>query len=140
MKHIARWLLWIVGVLYAYGAFVHAMNMVSLTGFDWRHAPRKWQVLDVVYLVLDVVVAVGFFAQWKVSYIAFYVAAMSQIILYTLLRAWIIDVPEVFAVTPEQESYLTTLVLFHVVTLVLVTIALWARRRANTSLTRYPRR
>jgi len=58
-----------------------------------------------------------------VSYIAFYVAAISQIVLYTLFRAWIIDVPEEFPVSAEHASYLNALVPFHLVTLVLVTMA-----------------
>jgi len=62
-------------------------------------------VLDVVYLVLDLVVAVGVFVHWKVSYVAFYLAAISQILLYTLFRAWITDVPEPFTVSAEQASY-----------------------------------
>ena len=100
------------------------MNILGLTGFDWAGAPLKWQVLDVVYLLLDIVVAVGFFARWKVSYYAFYVAAVSQVFLYTIFRSWVLDVPADFSVSPEQESYLTTLVVFHLVTIVLVTIAL----------------
>ena len=125
---VAKGILWIVGLFYAYGALVHVLNILSLTGFDWWKAPWKWQVLDIVYLGLDLVVAVGCPLQWKVGYIAFYLAAISQIVLYTLFRAWIIDVPEEFSVSPEQLSYLTTLVIFHIVTFVLVTIVLRATR------------
>ena len=127
MQIIAKGIIWRVGLCYAYGALVHVLNMLSLTGFDWMQAPWKWQVLDIMYLGLDVVVAVGFFRQWKVASIAFYLAAISQIILYTVFRAWIIDVPEEFAVSSEQVSYLTVLVVFHIVTLVLVTIVLRMR-------------
>ena len=84
---IGKVIIWIIALFYAYGAVVHVMNMLSLTGFDWLNAPMKWQVLDIVYLFLDIVVAIGFFAGWKISYVAFYLAAISQIILYTLLRA-----------------------------------------------------
>lgn len=126
IQRLAKAVLWIVALFYAYGALVHVMNMLSLTGFDWPSAPLKWRLLDIVYLLLDVVVAVGFFARWKIAYVAFYLAASSQIVLYTVFRAWIIDVPEAFAVSAEQVSYLTTLVVFHCVTLVLVTLALWA--------------
>lgn len=100
------------------------MNILSLTGFDWFNAPRKWQALDLIYLVLDVIVAVGFFVRWRIAYVAFYVAAISQMILYTWFRSWIIDVPSAYAVSPEQVSYLTTLVVFHGVTLALVTVTL----------------
>jgi hypothetical protein len=54
---------------------------------------------------------------------------MSQIILYTVLRGWTIDVPPEFAVNEEQRGYLTSLVVFHCVTMVLVTLAWWIRMK-----------
>jgi hypothetical protein len=74
--------------------------------------------LDVFYLILDVVVAIGFFTGWAIAFVAFYFAAISQIILYTVLRTWIIEVPSEFAVSIEQVAYLDTLVTFHVITIV----------------------
>ena len=121
----AKTILWIVALFYAYGALVHVMNILGMTGFDWLAAPKKWQVLDVVYLILDAVVAAGFFLQWKLSYLCFYVAALTQIVLYTAFKSWILDVPEEFAVSLEQAAYLDTLVVFHVVTLLLVSGALF---------------
>ena len=52
----------------------------------------------------------------------------SQILLYTVFRAWIVDVPEAFARTPEEIAYLDSLVAFHGVTLVLVSLALLVQR------------
>ncbi len=131
MRLAATIIPWVVAAFYLYGAAVHVLNMLSLTGFDWRSAPLKWQVLDVVYLAIDLLVVVGLILSWKVGFIAFYGAALSQIILYTFLRDWIIDVPAEFAVTEEQRSYLTSLVIFHGVTIVLVTWALWFRSRGG---------
>lgn len=131
MKLFASIVIWLVALFYAYGAVVHILNMLSLTGFDWLAAPLKWQTLDVVYLILDVTVVVGLFLGWKVGYAAFFLAAVSQIFLYTIFRDWIIDVPSEFAVTSEQRSYLTTLVIFHCVTLVLMTAALKYRAGVN---------
>ena len=127
-KLISKLILWIVAAFYLYGALVHVANIMGLTGFNWLDAPLKWQVLDVVYLVLDVIVVAGFVRQWQVGYVAFYVAAISQILLYTMLRDWIIDVPEAFARPPEEIAYLDTLVVFHLVTLVMVSVALWLRK------------
>ncbi len=131
MKRVASIVFWIVAAFYAYGALVHVLNMLGLTGFDWRSAPLKWQALDVIYLILDVLVVVGLILRRRIGFIAFYLAALSQIVLYTLLRDWIVDVPAEFAVSEEQRSYLTTLVTFHCVTLVLVSSALWYERRAR---------
>ena len=122
---------WIVSAFYLYGAAVHVLNILGYSGFDWAAAPLKWQVLDVVYLILDLVVVAGFVLSWKVGFGAFYLAALSQIVLYTLFRDWIIDVPQEFSVTEEQRGYLTTLVIFHCVTLAFVTFALWLRMRAH---------
>ena len=113
-------IIWAVALFYLYGAVVHALNMLSLSRFDWRSAPTKWQVLDVSYLLVDLMVVVGLFLSWKAEFVAFYTAAITQFILYTLLRDWILDVPVEFAVTDQQRGYLTALVIFHFVTLVLV--------------------
>lgn len=131
MRLAASIVIWVVAAFYLYGAAVHILNILSLTGFDWRSAPLKWQVLDIAYLVIDLLVVVGLVLSWKAGFVAFYVAAVSQIILYTFLREWIIDVPAEFAVTEEQRSYLTSLVIFHGVTIVLVSWALWVRWRGS---------
>lgn len=131
--YFATAVLWIVALFYAYGASVHIMNMASLTGFEWIDAPLKWQVLDIVYLVIDMVVAVGFFAKWRIAFFAFYIAAFSQIVLYTLMREWIIDVPAEFAVSPGQVAYLNSLVIFHITTIFFVSSALWLTRRNSVS-------
>ena len=104
------------------------MNIAGLSGFNWLEAPVKWQILDVFYLAIDIVVALGFFAGWRIAFPAFYAAASSQIVLYTGLRDWIIDVPAEFAVSPNQVAYLDTLVIFHLITIIFVSFAWWATR------------
>lgn len=64
---LAQAVFWIVAAFYAYGALVHILNIASLTGFAWSKAPLNWQVLDVVYLVLDVVVVVGLVRGWWIG-------------------------------------------------------------------------
>ena len=129
MARAAQLAIWLVALFYAYGASVHVMNILGLSGFDWVSAPAKWKILDVFYLILDVIVAAGLFLNWMISYVSFYVAAVTQIFLYTALREWILDVPEAFAVSPDQVEYLDTLVWFHLVTLVIVSGALWVLMR-----------
>ncbi len=129
MKLAATIVIWIVALFYLYGAAVHVFNILGLSGFDWKAAPLKWQVLDVFYLVIDLLVAAGLILSWKLGFVAFYVAAISQVILYTVFRDWIIDVPPEFTVSEEQRGYLTSLVVFHCVTMALVTLALVIRMR-----------
>ncbi len=125
---VAKTILWVVAAFYAYGAVVHVLNMAGFSGFDWVRAPLKWQVLDVVYLILDITVVIGLVLGWRAGYFAFFAAAVSQIVLYTLFRSWIIDVPEELARPPEEVRYLDTLVIFHVVTIALVCLAIWLQR------------
>jgi hypothetical protein len=129
MKNVAKAIIWIIALFYLYGAAVHVLNIMGLSGFDWGEAPFKWQVLDIVYLVIDLLVVIGLFLSWKVGFVAFYVAAISQVILYTVFRDWIVDVPAEFSVTEEQRGYLTTLVIFHCVTIILISLALWIRKK-----------
>lgn len=132
LRNIRFWILAIVSAFYAYGALVHVLNILNLSGFDWSSAPPKWQVLDAVYLLLDVTVCIGLFKRLPISIVAFYTAGLSQVALYTLLRSWIMDVPEPFTITPDQDSYLTLLVIFHVASLILVTYALIDKAGASS--------
>ena len=128
----STWILAVVSAFYAYGALVHVLNMLSLTGFDWFDAPAKWQALDIVYLLLDVAVCIGLVRRRQLSIYAFYLAGFSQVILYTALRDWIMDVPEAYAITSAQDDYLTGLVVFHLITLTAVSFALFgSRQRPN---------
>jgi len=126
MRRVGLLILVLISAFYAYGALVHVLNMAGLRGFNWLSAPVKWQILDVVYLGLDLVVAFGLWQRWRASIVAFYVAAVSQIALYTIGRSWIMDVPEAFAQGPEAMAYLNGLVVFHLLSLVLVSLALRA--------------
>ena len=130
---IAKLTLWVTAAFYAYGALVHILNMASVNGFDWPSAPLKWQVLDVVYLILDIVVAVGLVRMWRVSIAGFYLAALSQIALYTVGRPWVLDVPEAFRPDEQATAYLNSLVTFHLITLIAVTIALAYLSKRNAT-------
>lgn len=126
---ITKWVRLPIAAFYAYGAFVHIANMMGWTGMDWPNAPLKWQVLDVAYLVIDCLVVWGMIFRPSIGFVAFLIAAMSQIVLYTVFRQWILDVPAEFAPTPDEASYLTTLVTFHLATLLIMGAALlWGNR------------
>lgn len=133
-QRLAQILIWTIAAFYAYGALVHVLNMLSLTGFDWATAPFKWQLLDVVYLVLDLTVVIGLIMGARFGFLAFFAAALSQIVLYTLLRSWVLSVPEGFRRSPEDLQYLNGLVLFHIVTcLIMAWCVLGSSRRWSLS-------
>ena len=119
----------IIVAFYSYGALVHILNILSLTGFNWLSAPFKWQLLDVIYLILDMAVAGFLLSRSVIAISAFYFAAISQIILYTVGRTWILDVPAEYIPSSDQVAYLDLLVAFHILTLIIVGIALWWERR-----------
>ncbi|KIC14565.1 hypothetical protein RA21_19505 [Leisingera sp. ANG-DT] len=96
--------------------------MLSWTGFDWGAAPLKWQVLDVVYLALDLAVAAGLLLQKVWGMVALIFAACSQILLYSLFRNWVLDVPPEFEVGPSEAAYLDGLLLFHTACLLAISI------------------
>ena len=130
---LSRAIFWLIAVFYAYGAFVHVSNMLGFRGSAWLDWPLKWQAFDVVYLVLDLVVAIGFVLAWQPAIFAFFAAALSQIVLYTVFRSWIIDVPADIAPTAEEVAYLNSLVGFHLVSIALVLLALWLRKSPERS-------
>jgi len=139
---LPAWLRYAFALAYLYGAAVHCMNMLDLTGFDWSGAPARWQLLDVVYLSLDVAV-VGFLVKGRATGTGLLAAAAaSQIVLYTLLREWVLDVPAAYSVDPAAEGYLDFLIVFHVVTLASILAAvLWRAglRPGNQQMTSKPR-
>ena len=126
LKYVPTAIFWLVALAYLNGAAVHAANMLGMSGYAWREAPFKWQALDVFYLLIDVMVVVGLFLGWRIGFIAFFTAAATQLLLYTVLRGWILNVPERF-ISPGMANSLNGLIIFHVVTVALVLFAIWLK-------------
>ena len=76
-----------LAAFYGYGAAVHIANMLGWTGFDWILAPLKWQVLEGLYILLDIALVVGLLAERDWAVPALVVAELSQTLLDTVLRA-----------------------------------------------------
>jgi len=121
---VSRIILWVIAAFYAYGAYEHIASIAGGHGYTWSEAPLKWQITDIVYLALDIVVVVGFLLRWRIGVVAFFIVAISQILLFTVLRSWVVDVPVKFTPAPAHLSYLTMVVIFHIVAIVLVLVAL----------------
>lgn len=96
-----------------------------------RAAPLKWQLLANGFLLVDLPLAAASIAGRKIGLTAVYRAATCQIILYTMLRDRIIDVPREFAASDEQRGHFTSPVIFQRATLVLVTFAAWSRMKST---------
>lgn len=130
-----RWIgtsvLVVVSALYLFGAAVNLANIASANGFDWLEAPLKWQILDVVYLFLNLLTAIGLWNIAQVPITAFYVNAFSQLVLYTAGARWLMDVPPPFTPDAAQMAQIDLLVAFHTVAIVLVTATVLALGRAQ---------
>jgi hypothetical protein len=130
---LSRAILVLVSVFYAYGAFIHVGNLSVGFASEIRPLPPKWLVLETVYTCLSVLVAGGLLLRARLAVAAFFVTALSQIVLYTSLRDWVTDLPEPFRPGPAQIEGYARLVSFHLLSLPLVALALWlaveARRR-----------
>ncbi|MEM9897916.1 MAG: hypothetical protein AAF742_00900 [Pseudomonadota bacterium] len=118
----------ILGLAYGYGAGVHIANMAGVRGFDWLHAPLKWQALDVIYLIIDVAAVLALIFRPRIGFGIVITAALSQIVLYTVFREWIIDVPDAFRLEPSEIKYLDGLVAFHLVSLAIAGAAVFTIR------------
>ena len=123
----ARVILWTVSACYAYGAAVHAMSIAGLAGYDWTDAPLRWQVLDVAYLALDAVVVVALPRRRAVGYAAFFCAAISQIVLYTAMRGWVLGASAPLS-GADASAQLDALVAFHMIAIAAVVLAIRLER------------
>ncbi|WP_421726541.1 hypothetical protein [Bauldia sp.] len=118
-----RIILWLIALAYAYFTFVRVLNITGMSGFDWASAPLPWQILDVFYLVVNLVVVYGFVLALPIGFVAFFVAAITQLALY-------------FVVEPTQRQSFEDVafdyrVAFQLVTIALVMAALWLRELAR---------
>lgn len=122
----------LIALVYALGAMAHGFNMAGASGYDWSAAPLKWRVLDVVYLILDVGVAAGLIARKRWAVWLWVLTAMSQIVLYTAFRPWVLDVPPAFAASEGEVLFLKGLVAFHAASLlVFAALFVWRQRKSS---------
>jgi hypothetical protein len=108
----------VLATVYAFAAILHIGSVVGLGRVPFEDAPLSWQVSDIFYGVLDTIVAIGLFKMRPWGVIAFFIAAISEILLFTL-------VPEWFVVEPGQLTMLRGCVVYH---LVAITIYFVLRR------------
>lgn len=120
-----RYVAYVLAAFYTYGALVHVANMLGLTGFVWADAPAKWQLLDISYFVLDVAIVITILLRKPAAIWLFWLAAFSQVCLYTLGRDWVLDVPAAFAPNEDGVAYLSLLVTFHIVSLLCCSLSVW---------------
>ncbi len=126
---LSTMILAVLALFYGYGAVLRALTMAGQTGFDWAAAPLRWQLLDMVYLPLGLAVAVALVLRPPLGVALLWIAALGQVLLYTLFRDWVLDVPPEYLPTKAEQARLDRLVAFHAVSALAAGAALWLRKR-----------
>jgi hypothetical protein len=113
----------LLACIYTFAAVVHIGNMLGFGELPWAEAPLVWRVGDIGYAILDTVAAVGLFLlkPWGVA--AFLVAAVSEILLFTL-------VPEWFVLKPEHLTMLRGFAAYHLVAIGIYLFLYWRQAKA----------
>jgi uncharacterized membrane protein (UPF0136 family) len=98
----------ILSVIYAFAAVLHIGSILGLGRIPFSEAPLSWQLSDIFYGAIDTIAAVGLFQQKSWGVAAFFVAAISEVLLFTLVPQW-------FVVEPAQLTMLRGFVAYHLV-------------------------
>jgi hypothetical protein len=112
----------ILATIYAFAAILHIGSVVGLGRVPFEDAPLSWQVSDIFYGVLDTIAAIGLFRLRPWGIVAFFIAAISEILLFTL-------VPEWFVVEPEQLIMLRGFVVYHLGAMTIYFVLAYFERR-----------
>jgi hypothetical protein len=108
----------ILAVIYGFAAILHIGSIAGLGRVPFAEAPLSWQLSDIFYGVVDTIAAIGLFRNRPWGIAAFFVAAVSEIVLFTLVPHW-------FVIEPEQLTMVRGFVVYH---LVAITIYFVLRR------------
>jgi hypothetical protein len=112
----------VLATIYAFAAILHLGSVMGLGRVPFEDAPLSWQVSDIFYGVLDTIAAIGLFKLRPWGIVAFFISAISEILLFTL-------VPEWFVVEPEQLTMLRGFVVYHIGAIAFYFILAYFERR-----------
>jgi hypothetical protein len=100
----------ILSVIYAFAAVLHIGSILGFGRTPFEEAPLSWQLSDIFYGIVDTIAAVGLCRQKSWGIAAFFVAAVSEILLFALVPHW-------FVVEPSQLAMLRGFIVYHVIAL-----------------------
>jgi len=98
----------ILAVIYAFAAILHIGTIAGFGRMPFADMPLSWQLSDIAYGLIDTVAAIGLWQQKNWGVAAFLVAAVSEILLFTLVPDW-------FVTEPGQLVMLRGFVVYHLV-------------------------
>jgi len=97
----------ILAAIYAFAAVLHIGSILGFGRMPFTEMPLSWQLSDIFYGIIDTIAAVGLWQAKSWGIAAFFVAAISEILLFTLVPHW-------FVVEPGQLTMLRGFVVYHV--------------------------
>jgi len=113
----------ILAVIYACAAVLHIGSILGFGRIPFAEAPLSWQLSDIAYGIVDTIAAVGLFLLKSWGVVAFFVAAISEILLFTLAPDW-------FVVEKWQLTLLRGFVVYHIIAIAIY-VLLYYRENAK---------
>jgi hypothetical protein len=112
----------VVAVLMLLGALSHLGSILSLTGTSWSARPLRFQVVDLVLLPINLVVAWGL---WRTRFWAV-VGWVAVVLLLQVIPILLFS--EFFATSPRERTMLYGLLATHAVSLGIFSVLLLGRK------------
>ncbi|MAF83107.1 MAG: DUF6163 family protein [Gammaproteobacteria bacterium] len=100
----------ILAIIYAFAAVLHIGSILGFGRTPFLEAPLSWQLSDILYGIVDTIAAMGLWQQKSWGLYAFFIAAISEILLFSLVPDW-------FVIEPSQLIMLRGFILYHLVAL-----------------------
>ena len=119
------WFQRLLCLFYAFGATVHAGNLLGMGKYSLAEMPRHLLVADCFYLGMNIATIVGLWQNTLWGRICLLVMLGSQLLIY-------LGFPDAFAVTEVERAQIRGMVWFHIGTLV-VFFALWLLSSRSSS-------
>ena len=105
-----------------YGATVHLINILGLTGIPWQTTPILWQSLDIILLIFDLIIGIALW-QGKVWGVWLFLIGilLLQIIPYTFFRNY-------FVLQPENNQILNGLLATEGLLIIVLITLIWLKK------------
>jgi uncharacterized membrane protein (DUF2068 family) len=110
-----------LAVIYAFAAVLHIGSILGFGRMPFGDMALSWQLSDIAYSIIDTVAAIGLWQQRRWGVIAFFVAAVSEILLFTFAPEW-------FTSDPSELRMLRGFIVYHLVALTIYSVLVYRNR------------
>ena len=112
----------ILAIIYAFAAVLHIGSILGLGRMPFADMPLAWQLSDIAYGIIDTVAAIGLWQQKRWGIAAFFLAAGSEILLFTLVPDW-------FTSDPTELRMLNGFIVYHLIAITMYFCLAWFQRK-----------